>query len=130
MDVTLGGNNAAAGNQVVDQVGSRCQKLFQDFLEQWQDQDRVPGSSQGDQGDDNLKYLRLARELAKPARNTLTVSMRDVEQFNANLATLIQDDFYRIYPFLCSALKNFVHDRTDNTQVIMSLRCKLLFLIA
>lgn len=63
-----------------------------------------------------LVPFRLARELNKPERNTLTVSMRDVEQFNANLATLIQEEYYRIYPFLCTALKNFVQDRTENTQ--------------
>ncbi len=55
---------------------------LQDFLEEWQD-------------GDELKYLRLARELVKPERSTLTVSMKDVERFNANLANTIHEEYYR-----------------------------------
>ena len=102
-------SQASAGqdvNLVVDPVGSRCQKLFQDFLEDWKDS-----------GPGELKYLQAARDLVKPERNTLTVSMKDVEAFNANLAQSIHDDYYRIYPFLCSALKNFIKDRSDDDAV-------------
>ena len=35
MDV--GAANATEHQMVVDPVGSRCQKLFQDFLEEWLD---------------------------------------------------------------------------------------------
>ena len=35
MDV--GAANATETNLVIDPVGSRCQKLFQDFLEEWQE---------------------------------------------------------------------------------------------
>ena len=99
MDVGIG--NATETNQVMDQVGSRCQKLFQDFLEDYRE------------GHD-LKYLKPALELVKPERNTLIVSMKDVEQFNTNLALSIHDDYYRLYPYLCAALKNFVKDRADD----------------
>jgi len=98
MDV--GATNTTDINLVTDPVGSRCQKLFQDFLEEWQE------------GED-LKYLKGARELVKPERNTLTVSMKDVERYNPGLAQSIQDEYYRLYPFLCSALKNYVTDRAD-----------------
>jgi hypothetical protein len=40
----------------------RCQKRFQDFLEEWKAE-----------GTDELKYLPEARELVKPERNTLQV---------------------------------------------------------
>jgi DNA replication licensing factor MCM6 len=100
MDV--GAGNAADTNQVIDPVGSRCQKLFQDFLEEWQD-------------GEELKYLKAARELVKPERNTLVVSMKDIERFNPGLAQSIQDEYYRLYPFLCAALKNYVTDRADMT---------------
>ncbi len=100
MDV--GATNATETNLVIDPVGSRCQKLFQDFLEEWQD-------------GEELKYLKPARELVKPERNTLTVSMKDVERFNPGLAQSIQDEYYRLYPFLCAALKNYVTDRADMT---------------
>ena len=58
-------------------------------------------------------YFLGARELVKPERNTLTVSMKDVERYNPGLAQSIQDEYYRLYPFLCSALKNYVTDRAD-----------------
>jgi len=98
MDV--GAANATEHQMVVDPVGSRCQKLFQDFLEEWLD-------------GEELKYLKGARELVKPERNTLTVSMKDVERYNPGLAQSIQDEYYRLYPFLCAALKNYVQDRAD-----------------
>jgi len=98
MDV--GAANATEHQMVVDPVGSRCQKLFQDFLEEWLD-------------GEELKYLKAARELVKPERNTLTVSMKDVERYNPGLAQSIQDEYYRLYPFLCAALKNYVQDRAD-----------------
>ena len=58
-----------------------------------------------------LKYLKAARDLVKPERNTLTVSMKDVEAFNANLAQSIHDDYYRIYPYLCSGKLRNLHGR-------------------
>ena len=99
MDVGIG--NAAETTQVVDQVGSRCQTLFQDFLEDYRE-----GTE--------LKYLKQALELVKPERNTLLVSMKDVEQFNTNLAQSIHDDYYRLFPYLCVALKNFIKDHSDD----------------
>ena len=99
MDVGIG--NAAEVNVVVDPVGSRCQKLFQDFLEDYRE------------GGQELKYLKPSLELVKPERNTLVVSMKDVEQFNTNLAQSIHDDYYRLYPYLCAALKNYIKDRSD-----------------
>jgi len=101
MDV--GAANATDNTNIhVDPVGSRCQKLFQDFLEEWQE-------------GEELKYLKAARDLVKPERNTLVVSMKDVERYNAGLAQTIQDEYYRLYPFLCAALKNYVMDRADMT---------------
>ena len=58
---------------------------------------------------------QAARDLVKPERNTLVVSMKDVERYNAGLAQTIQDEYYRLYPFLCAALKNYVMDRADMT---------------
>jgi hypothetical protein len=43
----------------------RCQKRFQDFLEEWKAE-----------GTDELKYLAEAKELLKPERNTLQVRSR------------------------------------------------------
>ena len=42
-----------------------------------------------------LLYLADAEELIRPERNTLTVSFVNVEQFNQQLATSIQEEYYR-----------------------------------
>ncbi len=39
--------------------------------------------------------------------------MKDVERHNITLANHITDEYYRIYPYLCNALKNYVHDRAE-----------------
>ncbi|XP_064611933.1 zygotic DNA replication licensing factor mcm6-like [Liolophura sinensis] len=85
-------------NQVKDQVGERCQKLFQDFLEEY----AVEGE---------LKYLADVQDLIRPERNTLTVSFEDVEKYNQQLATTILEEYYRVYPFLCRGVRNFARDR-------------------
>ncbi|KAK1166047.1 zygotic DNA replication licensing factor mcm6-B-like [Acipenser oxyrinchus oxyrinchus] len=88
----------ATGQQIKDDLSEKCQKLFQDFLEEFQNSD----------GD--VKYLRDAEELIRPERNTLLVSFADLEQFNQELATTIQEEYYRVYPFLCRAVRSFARD--------------------
>ncbi|XP_007437102.1 DNA replication licensing factor MCM6 [Python bivittatus] len=88
----------AALKQLRDEVAEKCQKLFQDFLEEFQN------------SDGEVKYLQDAEELIRPERNTLTVNFEDLEQFNQQLATTIQEEFYRVYPFLCRAVKTFARD--------------------
>ncbi|OCT63434.1 hypothetical protein XELAEV_18044530mg [Xenopus laevis] len=96
---------AAAGTQLVkDEVAEKCQKLFQDFLEEFQ------GS------DGELKYQSDAEELIRPERNTLLVSFVDLEQFNQQLATTIQEEFYRVYPYLCRAVRAFARDHGNIPQ--------------
>ncbi|XP_019516883.1 PREDICTED: DNA replication licensing factor MCM6 isoform X2 [Hipposideros armiger] len=93
-----------AGSQhleVRDEVAEKCQKLFLDFLEEFQN------------SDGEIKYLQLAEELIRPERNTLVVSFVDLEQFNQQLSTTIQEEFYRVYPYLCRALKTFIKDRKE-----------------
>ncbi|XP_045506750.1 DNA replication licensing factor Mcm6 [Colias croceus] len=85
----------ATQSQVKDEVGVRCQKLFQDFLEDFKE-------------DNELKYEKQARELLKPELSTLEVSFDDVEKYNQNLATTIIEEYYRIYPFLNQAILNYV----------------------
>ncbi|TTI92377.1 Zygotic DNA replication licensing factor mcm6-B [Bagarius yarrelli] len=87
-----------AGQTVKDELAEKCQKLFQAFLEEFQN------------SDGELKYLRDAEELIRPERNTLLVSFTDLEGFNQELATIIQEEFYRIYPYLCRAVRTFARD--------------------
>uniref|UniRef100_A0A4W5KXY9 DNA replication licensing factor MCM6 n=1 Tax=Hucho hucho TaxID=62062 RepID=A0A4W5KXY9_9TELE len=87
-----------AGQMVKDELAEKCQKLFQAFLEEYQT------------SDGEVKYVRDAEELIRPERNTLLVSFTDLEGFNQELATTIQEEFYRVYPFLCRAVRNFARD--------------------
>ncbi|XP_069020516.1 DNA replication licensing factor MCM6 [Embiotoca jacksoni] len=87
-----------AGAMVKDELAEKCQKLFQAFLEEFQ----------SDEGE--VKYVREAEELIRPERNTLLVSFVDLEGFNQELATTIQEEYYRVYPFLCRAVRNFARD--------------------
>jgi len=99
MDVA--GSRIESGH-VRDEVAERTQKRFQDFLEEWKDE-----------GDEGPKYLRGAKELVAPERNTLVVSMLDVERYNTSLHTTVLDEYYRVYPYLCAAVKNFVKDHVE-----------------
>ncbi|KAK5859670.1 hypothetical protein PBY51_021207 [Eleginops maclovinus] len=87
-----------ANETVKDELAEKCQKLFQAFLEEYQT------------GDGEVKYVREAEELIRPERNTLIVSFTDLEGFNQELATTIQEEYYRVYPFLCRAVRNFARD--------------------
>ncbi|XP_054625119.1 DNA replication licensing factor MCM6 [Dunckerocampus dactyliophorus] len=87
-----------AGETVKDELADKCQKLFQAFLEEFQT------------ADGEVKYVREAEELIRPERNTLLVSFTDLEGFNQELATTIQEEYYRVYPFLCRAVRNFARD--------------------
>ncbi|KAL8183249.1 UNVERIFIED_CONTAM: MCM DNA helicase complex subunit mcm6 [Gekko kuhli] len=102
MDLVAAGEAGLAAGEgqtpIRDEVAEKCQKLFQDFLEEFQN------------SDGEVKYLHDAEELIRPERNTLIVSFVDLEQFNQQLATTIQEEFYRVYPFLCRAVKTFAKD--------------------
>lgn len=87
-----------AAELVKDELAEKCQKLFQAFLEEYQS---VDGEA---------KYVREAEELIRPERNTLLVSFTDLEGFNQELATTIQEEYYRVYPFLCRAVRNVARD--------------------
>ncbi|XP_026754046.1 DNA replication licensing factor Mcm6 [Galleria mellonella] len=91
----------ATQSQVRDEVGVRCQKLFQDFLEEFKE-------------DNEIKYEKHAKELLKPELSTLEVSFDDVEKYNQNLATTIIEEYYRIYPFLNQAIFNYVLSQADS----------------
>lgn len=84
--------------QVKDELGEKVQKLFQDFLEE------CPKDS------DVKKYIPQAKDLARPERNTLIVDFVDVEKHDERLKNAIHEQLYRLHPFLCNAVKNFVKD--------------------
>uniref|UniRef100_A0A8C5R9A7 DNA replication licensing factor MCM6 n=1 Tax=Leptobrachium leishanense TaxID=445787 RepID=A0A8C5R9A7_9ANUR len=72
--------------------------------------DFLPAAYEFHGPDGEIKYRGDAEELIRPERNTLVVSFLDLEQFNQQLATTIQEEFYRVYPFLCRAVRAFARD--------------------
>ena len=58
-------------------------------------------------------YHAQAVELRHSARNTLFVNCDHLDAFNAELAPAIQKEYYRLYPSLCQAVKNFAVDQCD-----------------
>ncbi|XP_048859472.1 MCM6 minichromosome maintenance deficient 6, like isoform X1 [Brienomyrus brachyistius] len=89
---------ASVGVQVKDDLSEKCQKLFVEFLEEFRNQN----------GD--ILYLPDAEELIRPERNTLAVSFTNIEHYNQQLATTIQEEYYRVYPYLCRAVRHFARD--------------------
>ncbi|XP_003425529.1 DNA replication licensing factor Mcm6 [Nasonia vitripennis] len=89
--------------KVRDDVGVQCQKLFQNFLEEFKEEGEV-------------KYLEPAKELVSPERSTLEVSFEDIEKYNQFLSTTIIEEYYRVYPYLCQAVFNYVKDHEHHTK--------------
>ncbi|XP_018598783.1 DNA replication licensing factor MCM6 isoform X2 [Scleropages formosus] len=98
MDLAAAATSDNPGQIIKDELAEKCQKLFQEFLEEFHNDDG------------EVKYLAGAVELIRPERNTLLVSFTDLEGYNQELATTVQEEFYRVYPYLCRAVRNFAHD--------------------
>lgn len=57
--------------------------------------------------------MEPAKELQNEERSIIEISFEDVEKYNQNLATTIIEEYYRIYPYVCQAVSNYVKDRTE-----------------
>jgi len=89
--------------RVRDEVAERCQALFLSFLQEFE----LEGEA---------KYLSDVADLVNPERNTCIISFKDIEEYNRQLATIVQDEYYRVYPYLCRSLVTFA--RNTNPGVI------------
>ncbi|KER23301.1 hypothetical protein T265_08785 [Opisthorchis viverrini] len=89
--------------RVVDVVAEECQRLFQNFLDSFKEGDL-------------LKYVERAKELKQLEKTTLVVDFTDIIMADSKLSGLIQDEYYRLYPELCLATKNFVNNHVPDTQ--------------
>ncbi|MGH0121744.1 UNVERIFIED_CONTAM: hypothetical protein FKN15_075160 [Acipenser sinensis] len=85
MELVQPAESTATGLQVKDELSEKCQKLFLEFLEEFQN----PNGE--------IHYLHDAEELIRPERNTLTVNFTNIEHYNQQLGTTIQEEYYR-YP--------------------------------
>ncbi|CAB3401354.1 unnamed protein product [Caenorhabditis bovis] len=98
--------NVIAGQiqQVEDADGVRAQQEFSRFLKTFK-------NAEGE-----LIYKKMMKDMTQPERNTLFIDMQHVYTHSANLATTIELQFYRIYPFLCEALQIATVDECDENE--------------
>lgn len=85
-DLRVGQND-----RVRDELSEKCQKCFRDFLSEFADEE----------GSKEPKYLEDALDLVQPDRSTLFVNFADLERFDQRVATLILEQYFRVYPYLC-----------------------------
>ena len=57
-----------------------------------------------------LCYIGQLFMLYRSAIHVIQVSFNDIETFNQRLATTILEEYYRVYPYVCSALKIYIQD--------------------
>ncbi|CAI5444617.1 unnamed protein product [Caenorhabditis angaria] len=90
--------------QVEDAEGTRAQQEFSKFLLNFKDE-------KGEQ-----IYKKAMRDLTQPERNTLFVDMQHIYSHSNSLATSIELQFYRVYPFMCEALQLATIDECDENE--------------
>lgn len=89
-----------------DNLAEKCQKVFKEFLTEYVDDKAM------DTDEAEPKYLAEALELVKLERNTLFVDFEDLERYDHQVATIVQEQFYRVYPYLCRGLATLIYDAT------------------
>uniref|UniRef100_A0A8R1DUE9 DNA replication licensing factor MCM6 n=1 Tax=Caenorhabditis japonica TaxID=281687 RepID=A0A8R1DUE9_CAEJA len=87
--------------QVEDTDGTRVQNEFSKFLKTFRDSNDEP------------LYKHAMKDLVQPERNTIFVDMQHLYSFSNNLATTIELQYYRVYPFMCEALHLATIDGCD-----------------
>lgn len=79
--------------QVEDVDGVRIQAEFSRFMKEFAAENEVP------------IYQKAIESLSEAERNTLFVDMHHVHSYSATLYESIELQFYRLYPYLCEALR-------------------------
>jgi len=97
-----GGFGRQAINQKRDDAADRVQKVFQEFLHDY--------TEDGVEGEEYYKYKDLAADMISPEKHTFHIDIKDIMSWSQPIADRIKEDFYRLYPYLCKAVKNFCID--------------------
>ncbi|RDD39503.1 Zygotic DNA replication licensing factor mcm6 [Trichoplax sp. H2] len=84
--------------RAIDNLGEKCQLSFYEFLTRYE-------------ADGTPKYYADVAQLVRPERNTLTVSFKDIENFDSDLAVTIQQEYYRVFPYLCRAVRKCTQEQ-------------------
>ncbi|CAF5107564.1 unnamed protein product, partial [Rotaria sp. Silwood1] len=87
--------------RVRDVLGDQCQRLFFEYLESF---------------DDNEKKIMID-ELCQPQRSTVLINYRHLSNFNDRLARVIQDEYYRLLPALSRGLKQFFREHLPKIEM-------------
>ena len=98
-----GGFGRQAINQKRDDAADRVQKVFQEFLHDYTEDNGV-------EGEEYYKYKDLAADMISPEKHTFHIDIKDIMSWSQPIADRIKEDFYRLYPYLCKAVKNFCID--------------------
>ena len=76
-------------------------KDFKNFLENFKDEA------------DHFKYTKLIKDLGNSESNILHVSISDIRIWNKELMEDISKEYTKVYPHLCTMIKNFVELKVD-----------------
>ncbi|KAF8362688.1 hypothetical protein PRIPAC_89611 [Pristionchus pacificus] len=101
--------------RVEDADGVRMQAEFTRFIKEFKN----------DTGE--TVYHKEAAELIQPERNTLHVDMEHISYHSASLASSIELQFYRMYPFMCEALQLIVIESCEDAGDKLRLHKKPVF---
>lgn len=100
----------------VDDEGNRVKESFIGFVHSFTDEEG------------EKCYLKEVAELANPERNTLSVQFPHIMSYSALLGASIEMEFYRLYPFLCEAIREVVIETSTDESNHARLRRKEYYL--
>lgn len=93
-----------------DQVGEQAKGLFKIFLDRFTSRDENDVNSTSEQqleGD----YVQQAVLMKQNDLTTMYIDYAHLEQYDGDLASIIQTEYCRLEPFLCSAISTFMKER-------------------
>lgn len=98
-------DNVIAVSKIADTEGTHVQNEFYRFINEFEDANGI------------LVYKEEVPHLYHPERNTLFVQFDDVFSFSSTLASALELQFYRMYPYLCKALYLTIIDTCADANV-------------
>ncbi|VDN07844.1 unnamed protein product [Thelazia callipaeda] len=99
-------------SKIVDTEGTHVQNEFYRFINEFEDDNKVQ------------IYRKEIPNLYHSERNTLFIKFDDLFSFSNTLASALELQFYRLYPFLCKALHLNVMDSCSDVDIKQRVRKK------
>lgn len=105
-------------SRIVDEVGEDTKILFKSFLNEYSSMER---SGTMDTSSDRVlvkDYVEQAEEMKRHELTTMFVDFMHMTTFNARMAQTIEQEYYRVDPFLRSAVYDFIKQhQPEHTEV-------------